>query len=351
MGSRTFALRVAPQRNTQYARLAGALAAPELLASPLGERLEELTRRALAGEEYLVAYLDGVLAASDRFTLGLLGAVSECHELYDELGGVRGPLLRPVELPRTEFVPFDMAVARRYRGKTNELFTTVLLNVALFVSDFAGQQDQRLRVLDPVAGGGTTLFTALRRGYDAVGIEREREDVETTTAFVRQFLREQGIPFAHVDEHLRGRGRRNLFQVGRAGQTRLLCLALGDTTKAADLLEGLPGGAKFHALVADLPYGVRHSGQVRDLIRDALPIWETALLPGAGVALAWDATRVNRDSLWQLASKHTTLTLVDRPPFNQFVHAVDRQIKRRDVLVLRKESAAIEEPVAASGPT
>src|SRR5258708_13545016 len=36
------------------------------------------------------------------------------------------------------------------------------------------------RSLDPLAGGGTTLFLALAAGYDAFGIEQQRRDVETT---------------------------------------------------------------------------------------------------------------------------------------------------------------------------
>lgn len=335
-----YAFRIAPQRSTQYARLAAALARPELLASPLGPRLAGLAARTIAGEDYLTASIADPLSEGDRRILGALGGVSECHELYGGLGGVVGPLLRPLELPRAEFVPAEMAVARRYRGKTNELFTTVLLNIALFASDFAGQFDRRLRVLDPLAGGGTTLFTALRRGYDVAGIEREREDVETTAAFARQFLREQGIPFSFVDEHLRGRGRRAVFRVGRADDRRLLALALGNSRDVEGLLDDLPGGARFHLLVADLPYGVRHSGQVRELLRDGLPVWESTLLPGAGAALAWDATRLGMDALHELVAKHSKLAIVDRPPYDQFAHAVDRQIKRRDVLVLRKESGS-----------
>lgn len=340
----TYALRVAPQRGTQYARLASALALPELLASPLGSHILDAEKRTLASEEYVLARLPEPLSPTERSVLGVLGAISDCYQYYDELGGVTGPLLRPLGLPRPAFVPADMAVTRRYRGKTNELFTTVLLNVALFASDFAAQLDRRLRVLDPLAGGGTTLFTALRRGYDAVGVERDREDVETTAAFVRQYLREQRIPYTVVDEHLRGRGRRGLFQVGGADERRLLGLALGASAAVRALLDGLPGGARFHALATDLPYGVRHSGQVRDLLREALPAWEEVLLPGAGVALAWDATRISRSDLADLATKYSTLTVIDRPPFDQFAHPVDRQIQRRDVLVLRKDQAGESEP-------
>lgn len=336
MSRRRLALKVAPQRSTQYARLAETLAEPELRASPLGARLGAIEHRRLAGQHYLLAELAGELGERDRLLLGRLGTISECHEYFDRLGPASGPLLRPLELPSDQFLPRDLVEARRYRGKTNELFTEVLLNLALFAGDFRERLDEPLRILDPLAGGGTTLFAALARGYHAVGIEREREDVDSTTAFARQYLRGQRIPFKYVDERLRGLGRRHLFTIGRPPVTRLLGLLLGDSSDAPVLLQGLPGGARFHALVADLPYGIQHEGSVRELLAVALPAWERCLLPGGAGALAWDATRLPRETVGALVHRHTALTLLEDPPFTELAHAVDRQIRRRDVLIFRR---------------
>ena len=83
---------------------------------------------------------------------------------------------------------------RRYRGKTNEIFTHFLCNVARFSSEYATQPWSALRVLDPLAGGGTTLFVALTLGADVAGIEQNRDDVKSTVAFLQQYTREARIP-------------------------------------------------------------------------------------------------------------------------------------------------------------
>ena len=174
------ALKIAPQHSTQYADMTARLAAPELLASPAGDRVESVEATVLGGQGYLLATLaDGAGGDVLMPVLSRLGAISEAFECYDELAGRPGPFLRPLAPCFAPFVPVEMAEARRYRGKTSEVFTRVLLNLALFAGSFRYRLDERLRVLDPLAGGGTTLFLALAAGYDAVGVElgrRERRD-------------------------------------------------------------------------------------------------------------------------------------------------------------------------------
>ena len=327
------ALKIAPQRATQYATLARTLAAPELLASPLGRRVSSLEAVTLAGQEYLLVDLAGDLADYDRLVLSLLGAISEAHEYFPAIGPLAGPFLRPIEPLATPFLPPELVETRRYRGKTNELFTAVLLNLALFAGRFSDQLHERLRVLDPLAGGGTTLFAALARGYDAAGIELEQEDVTTTDAYVRQFLRGIGVPFQRTDERLRGAGRRYVYAIGRKGDQRLLALVHGDAYASARLLHGLPGGARFHAIVADLPYGVQHAGRVAELFARAAPAWTAHLLPGSALALAWDATGLDRAEVIGLVREHAPLEVLDEPPYSDLAHQVDRVIKCRDVLV------------------
>src|SRR5260370_34873006 len=105
-----------------------------------------------------------------------------------------GPLLRPLEACFAPFVPLEMAEIRRYKGKTNEIFTHVLLNIAIFAGAYSGQFTERLRVLDPLSGGGTTLFLALAAAYAAFGIRPARKDAQPTAAFFRRCLTNRHIP-------------------------------------------------------------------------------------------------------------------------------------------------------------
>ena len=335
------ALKITPQRSTQYANMAEILAAPELLASPLSPFITSVTTTTLAGQSYLLATLD---QASPHFPtlpalipiLSCLAATSEIYEYFDALGDVQGPLLRPLEPQFTPFVPLEMAEVRRYKGKTNEIFTRVMLNIALFAGDYAAQCTERLRILDPLAGGGTTLFLALAAGYDAFGIETERQDIESTAIFVRQYLRSEHIPFKELAERSRRAGRRYQFEIGRKGATRVLVLAHGDTAQANLHMQEVPGGPRVHAIVGDLPYGIQHFAEISGMLQKALPTWERLLLPGGTLALAWNATRIDRATIVALLEQHTRLHVRNEPPYTQLVHPVDRVIKKRDIIVAVK---------------
>lgn len=330
------ALAVAPQRTTLYGDLARFLTVPELLASPLGARVRDHELTQLGGLDFLLVDLDEP-TAEELSILDHFGTVAGVYDYFPALGEIDGPFLRPIEGSAEAFLPPELIETRRYRGKTNELFTMVLLNLAIFAGDFAPQIGERLRILDPLSGGGTTLFTALVRGYDAFGIEREKEDFDTTDAYVQQFLRAIGIPYKRVEERVRGVGRRALFVIGRKESTRILGLIQGDTYHAPDLLDGIPGGARFHAIVSDLPYGIQHQGQINRFLEVALPRWGRTLLPGGAMALAWEASTTRREAAIERVEAHRGLRVVTTPPFDALEHPVDRQIKRRDVLVIRRE--------------
>lgn len=334
------ALKITPQRSTQYTNMVATLAIPELLASPLGKLIRECKPVTLAGQAYLIVTLQEEVSLSPYMlsVLARLGATSEAYEYFDTIGTVSGPLLRPIEPQFVPFVPLEMAETRRYKGKTNEVFTRVLLNVALFAGAYADNLNERLRILDPLAGGGTTLFLALSAGYDAFGIELNRQDVETTEVFTRQYLESAHIHFKERDERGRRAGRRSQFEIGRKGDTRLLVLVHGDATQADMHMREVLGGPRVHAIVADLPYGIQHFGEISSLLTQALPVWKNMLFPGGTLALAWNATRVERAEMVNILEQEAGLKVHDEPPYTQFTHAVDRVIKRRDIIVGVKSS-------------
>lgn len=338
-----FAFKITPQRSTQYANMVGTLAIPELLASPLGEFIASVEPARLGGQEYVLVESKqeddkAALLAEVAVILPRLGATSEGYEYFASLAGIDGPLLRPIEPRFSPFVPLEMAEARRYKGKTNEIFTRVLLNLAIFAGAYRGEFTGRLRVLDPLAGGGTTLFLALAAGYDAFGIEQNRQDVETTEIFVRQYFHSERVAYKEVDEKGRKAGRRVQFEVGRKGrEARQLVLVHGETAQAVQHLTEVPGGPRVHAIVGDLPYGIQHFGEIAGLLKQALPAWERLLLPGGTLALAWNATRIERAPLVQLIEAHTSLRARSDPPYTQLAHAVDRVIKKRDLVIAVKQ--------------
>jgi hypothetical protein len=338
----TLLAQIAPQRSTQYSALASALAPTELRLSPIGSHITTLEPIRLGGVDYLRCEIDQALTASQAEALGTLAMTSAFFDLFDRVGEVDGPLLRPIETNFKPDFPPDLATARRYRGKTNEAFTYFMLNVARFSSGFAAEPWQALRVFDPLMGGGTTLFAALVLGADAMGVEQSKEDVESTATFIEQYTREQGIACAAKEERLKKYGRRWYFTLDserpdRVEGSRKQCvLARGDTAQSAELMHGVK---RPHLIVTDLPYGIQHHGrpghrgELASLLADALPVWAGMLLPGGAMAMAWESTRFPRHDMIELAQSVAQLQVLNDPPYDQMVHRVDRVIKHRDVLV------------------
>ena len=332
MSSTRIVAQLAPQRSTQYSNLARDLAEAELLASPIGA-LQNVSLRTIAGQDYLQFDLPGAITDEAAQLLAGMAMLGSIFELFDAIGDVAGPLLRPVQAVHRTFISTDMAATRRYKGKTNEAFTHFLCNMAKYASDFHSSPWSTLDVVDPLCGGGTTLFTALSLGADVAGLDLDRTDIESTATFITQYCRENRIALATKEERLRKLGaRRWLFQIGRDDVRRCM-LAHGNAGQTRELLAGF---GRPHLIVTDLPYGIQHSGPLHGLLADCLPGWAELLLSGGAIAFSWDSTRLDRQEMMALVGKVADLEVVDRPPYDRLAHRVDRVIKRRDVLVARR---------------
>jgi len=155
--------------------------------------------------------------------------------------------------------------------------------------------------------------------------------VESTATFIAQFAREQHIPFGEKEERMKKYGRRWNFTIGPLQQQ--CAFARGDTLQSAELMHTLK---RPHLVVTDLPYGIQHRGQLVDLIEQALPVWAGMLQAGGAIVMSWDSTRFSREDMIALAGKMPAMRVLNDPPYDQMQHRVDRVIKQRDVVCLRK---------------
>lgn len=333
----TLLAQIAPQRSTQYTELTRILAPCEMKLAPLDAELNESPIVQLGGQAYLQFSLPEKPSPEQAKELGMLAMTSAFFVRHDDLDGIPGPLLQPIETGFVPAMPRELVMARRYRGKTNELFTHYLCNLARYSSALADRPWDSLRVFDPLAGGGTTLFAALMLGASVAGIEKNTKDVQTTTAFIRQFTREQRISCQEAKSRIKGVGQRWTFTLGKEQQTCLV--AHGDTANAQELISGF----RPHLIVGDLPYGIQHKGQLAELLENSLPIWESLLPPSGALVLAWESRRAPRPEMIDLIQSASQLIVLDEPPYNQMAHRVDRVIKRRDVIVARPSQGLAKE--------
>lgn len=345
------ALLLKANANRVYGEAAFALGEAELAV--LDEAVLRLglavERTALGGVDYLVADHPDPLPVE---AVRILSNLSSLHALY----AVEGSLLRPLEVRPIGVVGEDITTIQRYQGKTNEAFTHLLVNLALaaggrFDALLAGE---RLRLLDPACGRGTTLNRAAVYGIDACGIELDQRDVEAYTVFLLTYLKDHRYKHQLEQAKLRkGRDRpahRITVTYGASKDRsthRVIDVVHDDTRQARTHLKD----RSVDLLVCDLPYGVQHGahgegsrpsrGPAR-LLADALPIWFALLRPGAGVALAWNRRTLDRHELEHLLVD-AGFELAAPEGDDRFVHRVDQAIQR-DVLVARRPGPAPGRP-------
>jgi hypothetical protein len=334
---RILAAKVAPQRSTQYAALAAVLSLPELRLSPLGQAIGDVQRITLSGQPYLLLELTEPLDAAQERCLWQMGATSEFFWFHDAVGGVQGPFLQPLTPPAAPLLPAQLVEARRYRGKTNELFAQVLVNLARWA-----HPGRPRALLDPLMGGGTFVFIALRLGLHATGIEQQKTDLESTDSFLDSFLGESRIRFRRTAERAPA-GRRFLYtiQPDRSAPPQRAALVHGDTIEAPRLLAELPRELRPDLIVADLPYGIQHQGLLHTLLERGLTAWTQVAAADAVLALAWDATHTPRPAVAELVEASQSWSVLRGGAWEELPHGVDRVIRRRDVIVARRNNAAV----------
>jgi hypothetical protein len=197
-------------------------------------------------------------------------------------------------------LPSALVEGAKYRGKTHEVLTLLALNVA--AATCSVPPEVPLKVLDPMAGRGTTLLWAARLGWSATGIERDPAAIADLQRHVKKQCK------VHRIKHKETRG-----TVGRKGKSGpgtfvrysfddvSIRLLTGDARHTRPLLQG----ERFPLIVSDLPYGIQHKRDDgwRDptsVLASCAPEWTERLLPGGSLVLAFNTYLPKRDVLAEL---------------------------------------------------
>ena len=336
----TYAIMRNPRHGRVYLAAAGAMAVNELAFAGryLSQPAIDIREADIGGVPYVLFELDGALAAED---VRRLSRLSFAYALFE----LRSGLLAPVGKDHGYFIDEDISAILKYSGKTNELFTRLMLNLALVY----GQRAAPVRVLDPMAGKGTTLYEALMQGCDAYGVEIDPKPAYESFVYIKKHFELARYKHAGHTEKTGGTGAdgkkfsATRYQVEmarskeeqRAGQSRKFEMIAGDTRHVSTFYKK----EFFHTIVADLPYGVQHSAKKKpqgggftrnalELVREAMPGWVKVLKPGGVVTLAWNLFLIDRDEMAQLFAANG-LVVQDGPDFS---HRLD-QATHRDLMV------------------
>lgn len=269
-----------------------------------------------------------------------LGSLCASAALFEE---VEPDLLRPIELAESLAFPTDVVSIQRYRGKTNERFTRLMVNLAK-----AASPAKNPILLDPMCGRGTTLNWSLVYGLRCVGFDDDLRSLTDYATFLEQWAKNHRFPH-QITKYRKGNSelRAMSFTVART-RDELKAKKHPDIETyhlpAGGDHRGLPKQPRFGALVTDLPYGVQHqmaSGKGKrrvgadDLVEAQVDDWRMLCGPDAAVVLAWNVKETKRRDLKSVLYRGGFET--HNTP--EFTHVVDRAITR-DVVVASPRAAS-----------
>ena len=327
-----YALILFPHQNGRYEAAMRVPAASELQLILSGNHIQtEVTFKTFKGVNMLVFEADylsnPVVWRICRHSLAFwFGILSEGR--FTPLSGAYEPCLGA-----------DLPSILKYKGKTNEHFTQMLINTALYACDF--RMSENITLIDPMCGKGTTLFQALNLGFSAFGSDIDRKDLAEGTQFFIKYL--QLNKFKHkqtqTSQTIPGSPAVTVTSVsfvnaaGGSGQLKTACAEAGRVDRVF-------GKGKAELLCCDLPYGIQHApgGLVsfEQLLREALPAWRSCLKKGGAVALSYNTKTLKTLAVRQLLKEYG-FAVKEGGVWDGFEHWVEQAVTRDIAAAVKTE--------------
>ncbi|MEG0430109.1 MAG: DNA methylase [Anaerovoracaceae bacterium] len=298
----------------------------------------------IGGVFYITFEHDKELDIDNIETLSKLSFVYALFELVED------KLLKPIELVNYKYVNDNLSTILKYTGKTNELFTRMMINVALASSDTNAKGDVNL--LDPIAGKGTTLFEGLIQGFNVYGVEIGDKVVNESYHFMKKYMEIEKYKHERKIDKITGKGksllgRRYAINIARTKEelrnkeTRHFELISGNSINSDQFYQK----NFFDIIVGDLPYGVQHGNVTREkqssltrnpveLINGCCSSWYKILKKGGVMVLSWNSFIVPHSELKKLL-EDVGFRVLDEDRYSSFEHMVDKSIKR-NIIVAKK---------------
>ena len=284
--------------------------------------------------------------------LDLVSRLSFVFAIFELSNIGEQPALYPRTKSKFEYLDPKISSLLRYQGKTNELFTRLMINIALLSSKF--NFSDPVKLLDPVSGKGTTLFESGIHGFDAYGIDKEEKSIHEATVFFKKYLEREKLKHQSAKLKFAGKTKssgvfKQEFEYAKSkddfkdNSTKKLIMVSGNTTEASHYFKK----NLFHLLVADLPYGIAHGSKSTaqdsslsrnplELLDVCLPEWYKLLKKDAVIVMAYNKFVTPTRHLYEVLQKHNFDVFADSP-YQGFEHRVDQAIKRDIVVAIKKQ--------------
>lgn len=281
--------------------------------------------------------------SAEPFSDECIAAVAAHSLLYGLFETRQDGALKPIAGREPAFLGEDLPGILKYKGKTNEMFTQLLVNVGLYSSDYWNLKEP-VRLLDPMCGRGTTLFVGANRRWECTGADVDKNDLKEAEQFFKRYLEYHRLKHAMERASLTVKGGKPAPSVQflfsdtpehyKQKHTATLRLVNTDAARVRETF----GAKRFHLIACDLPYGVQHAscgGTLEKLLADVLPGWREALLPGGTVAVSFNSQTLKLSTLREIMADAGMEPLAGGV-YDCFSHWVEQAVTR-DVAVCRRK--------------
>ena len=342
-----YAILYNPGHNRVYFETSLSLAVSEfyIAAEKFSTQFEHVQHQNIFDIDYLTFETSRPLSLPD---VKIVSDLSFVYALFEMQNINNEVYLKPIRKANENFVDESMSTILKYTGKTNEIFTRMMINVAYYSQNNTGA----IRLLDPIAGKGTTLYEGLIKGYNVYGIEIGESIVNESHHFVKRFLETARYKFEYASLKISGQNKsfsalRHTFVTAKTKEdfksknTKIIEMIAGNSLYANKYYKK----NFFDVIVGDLPYGVQHGNVTNEkqssitrnpaeLLHACLPAWLEVLKPNGVIVLAWNSNVLPRQKMEQLFAARG-LAVKNSDVYLSFEHKVDQSIMRDMIVAIK----------------
>lgn len=207
---------------------------------------------------------------------------------------IENGMLIPLDMTEGFNLHEDFVFGSKYKGKTNERLTQMLINVGL--ASVGVKDPKTVTVLDPMCGRGTTLLWAMRYGLSAKGIEQDPQALVDIRRNLKKWTKLQRQKHRLTEGFINGKNRSGLGKyLEFATEDSSMRVVTEDSRNAKQVFRK----EKFDLIISDLPYGVQHfttkgTRNPLKVIEESIEGWKGCLKNGGVVVLAFNSNNPKR---------------------------------------------------------
>lgn len=322
------------------------LAEIEFFSKKADAEISNIQVKTIEGIKYFSFESNNELSKKD---LNILSRLSFVFAIYKKIRIENANYLLPVAKINYEYIDGKISSLLKYQGKTNEIFTKMMINVAVLASGYSFED--KINLLDPIAGKGTTLYEGLTYGFNSYGIELSSNSVHEATIFFKKYLEKEKIKHTFVKRQIAGKNKRDAIYISDFEFSKTKQEFNDKKTKKFGIISGKTQDISnyfkqnfFNIIVGDLPYGIQHKNSKSsekentrnpyELLKISLPEWYKVLKNKGAIVISWNANVISKKKLTELfqTNKYEVIAENDNSTLE---HLVDKAIKR-DIIIAKK---------------